>query len=224
MGKAYTLDKKAKCGQCKNPIKEGDIFTIIYADDGSGKIEQLLCDNCEVDDEIQEYRNTGIVTSKLSMEAALADCRFNDPYSRDPDLSTLRDDARRYYLKYKKDLLEIAEGSKKIGDAIQKFEVKHWLPYIKKYWNDASMRGHEAKIGDMKVMMWGSAGRVLITLQKGKHDVTMIFSDYEKQTTPNGGQQGIDAPVSVALDMIETATNETKIKFEVEEKVKLAGL
>ncbi len=222
MGKAYTLDKKAKCGQCKNPIKEGDIFTIIYADDGSGKIEHLLCDNCEVDDMIQEYRNTGIVSSKLSMEAAMAEVHLVE--FKGDSLHRLRADARHFLLKYKKDLLELVEGNKKIGDAIQKFEEKHWLPYIKKYWNDATMRGHEAKIGDMKAMMWGSAGRVLITLEKGKYDLTMIFSDYEGQTTPNGGQQGIHAPVSIALDMIETATKAEKIKFEVEEKVKLAGL
>jgi hypothetical protein len=222
MGKAYTLDKKAKCGGCKNPIREGDLFTIIYADDGSGKIEHLLCDNCEVDDRIQEYRDNGIVSSKLATEAAMAHYYLNE--SNDPNLYHLREEARHYYLKYKKDLLEIAEGNKKIGSAITEFEKKHWLPYIKKYWNDASMRGHEAKIDGMKVMMWGSAGRVLITIQKGEHDVTMIFSDYEKQTTPNGGQQGINAPVSVALDMIEAATKVNKIKFKVEKKVRLAGL
>lgn len=221
MGKAFNLDKNSKCGQCKNPIKEGDIFTIIYADDGSGKIEHLLCDNCEVDDMIQEYRDTGIVSSKLSMEAALAHYHLTE--SSDPSMSRIREDCRHFFLKYKKDLLEVAEGSKKIGDAIKRFEEKHWLPYIKKYWNDATMRGHEAKIGDMKVMMWGSAGRVLITLEKGNHDLTMIFLDEESQTTPNGGQQGIHAPVSVALDMIEAATNATKIKFKVEKKVKLAG-
>jgi len=221
MGKAYTLDKKAKCGGCKNPIREGDLFTIIYADDGSGKIEHLLCDNCEVDDMIQEYRDTGIVSSKLSTEAAMANYHFTEG---DPTMAHLREEARHFFLKYKKDLLEVATGSKKIEKAIHDFEVKHWLPYVKKYWNDATMRGHEAKIGNMKVMMWGSAGRVLITLDNGKHDVTMIFTDYEKQITPNGGQQGIHAPVGVAVEMIETATKVDKIKFKVEQKVKLAGL
>lgn len=70
MGKAYTLEKNSKCGQCKSKISEGDLFTIIYEDDDSGKIKHLLCDNCDVDDNIQIYRDSGDISSHLSLEAA----------------------------------------------------------------------------------------------------------------------------------------------------------
>lgn len=159
MGKAYTLVKNSKCGQCKKKIAEGDIFTIIYEDDNSGNIKHLLCDGCEVDDRIQGYRDTGEVTSHLSLEAAMASYHYTEGH----DMSCIREDVQHFYKKYKKDLLEIAAGTDRIHDVIRAFEEKHWLPYLKKYWNDTDQRGHEAKVGDIKLMLWGCAGRVLIT-------------------------------------------------------------
>lgn len=140
------------------------------------------------------------------------------------DLSRLREDVRHFFIKYKKDLLEIAAGNKEITNAIHAFENKHWLPYLKKYWNDATKRGHETKIGNIKVMMWGSAGRVLITAERGKEDITMIFSDEQSQTTANGGQQGIHGSQKSALEIIHTLTNTDNIKFEVNTNVRMAGL
>lgn len=220
MGKAFELTKKSKCGTCKTAIKDGDIFEIIYADDNSGKIKQLICDNCEVDDRIQAYRDTKIVDTKLSSEAWMAQYYLE----KDGTLSQIREDSRRFFLKYKKDLLEIAEGTDKIKTLINEFEAKHWLPYLKKYWNDTNERGHEAKVGKIKVLMWGCAGRVLITAERNKQSITMIFTDEKSQITPNGGQQGIEATVENATSMLEELRDAEKIEFHPEGAVKLAGL
>jgi len=220
MGKAFELKATSKCGTCKNLIKEGDIFDIIYKDDDSGKIKQLICDNCDVDDRIQAYRDTKVVNSKLSLEAHMAQYYFE----QDGDLKQIRAEARRFYMKYKKDLLEIAEGTDKIKGVIREFETNHWIPYLKKYWNDSKERGHEAMVGKIKVLMWGCAGRVLVTVSFDDQSVTMIFTDEKSQLTPNGGQQGIDATVVVATKMLETVTSEKKLEFHPEEAVKLAGL
>ena len=219
MGKAYTLAKGSKCGQCKNKIVEGDIFTIIYEDDDSGKIKHLLCDNCEVDDRIQEYRYTGEVSSHLSLEASMASYHYAEGH----DMSRLRADVRHFYTKYKKDLLEIAEGSKEIHKVIRQFEEKHWLPYIKKYWNDTDLRGHEAKVGKIKVMLWGCAGRVLITAERNA-DITMIFSDEKSQKTANGGQQGIHGSHKAVLEILQELVDADKIKFKPNKDVRMAGL
>lgn len=217
MGKAYTLPKNIKCGECKSPINEGDIFTIIYEDDDSENIKHLLCDNCEVDDEIQHYRETGDVSSYLSLKASMAKCHEGH------DVSRLRADCRHFFIKYKNDLMEIAAGSEKIEEVIHAFENKHWLPYLKKYWNDTDQRGHEAKVGQIKVMMWGSAGRVLITIERDKTDITMIFTDEESQVTANGGQQGIHGPQKVVQEILQELVNVDKIKFKARSSVHWQG-
>jgi hypothetical protein len=145
-------------------------------------------------------------------------------FEQDGDLKQIRAEARRFYMKYKKDLLEIAQGTDKIKSIIREFETNHWLPYLKKYWNDTNERGHEANVGKIKVLMWGCAGRVLVTASLDDQSITMIFTDEKSQLTPNGGQQGIDATVDAAINILQTVTNEKKLEFHPEGAVKLAGL
>lgn len=225
MGKAFELPKDAKCGECKSKIKEGDLFTIIYEDDDSGKIKHLLCDNCEVDDHIQFYRDTGNVGSKLSVDAALAHYHLKESdLGEDESLSRLRKDVQHFYKKYKKELLEIHAGSEEIQKEITSFEAKHWVPYLKKYWNDTDQRGHAAKVGNIEVLMWGCAGRVMLTVQRDKDSITMIFSDYKESDDLRGGQQGIDAPQKVALEMLKELVKTEKITFKPKKSVTMAGL
>jgi hypothetical protein len=220
VGKAFSLKAGSKCGECNQPIHEGDLYTIIYEDDDSGKIKQLQCDNCEVDDNIAHYRKTGEISSHLSLEASMA----NYHYTEGHDMSRLREDVQHFYAKYKKDLLEIAEGSEKIHTVIREFENKHWLPYLKKYWNNTDQRGHEAKVGKIKLMLWGCAGRVLITAERGTDDITMIFTDEKSQVTANGGQQGIHGSQQAAMEVLQELVNADKIKFKHNNNVKMAGL
>jgi hypothetical protein len=232
MGKAFELPKNAKCGECRNKIVEGDLYTIIYEDDDSGKIKHLLCDNCEVDDRIQEYRDTGEVSSDLSLKASMANYHYTlatksistAPPSCYTDMSNLRKDLQHFYEKYKKDLLEIAAGNDKIQNLINQFENKHWLPYLKKYWNDTDQRGHGAKVGKTNVMMWGSAGRVLITVECDKTDITMIFSDEKSQVKANGGQQGIHGSQKTVQEILQELVNADKINFKANKAVTIAGL
>jgi len=222
MGRAFSLKADSKCGECNQPIHEGDIYTIIYEDDNSGKIKCLQCDKCEVDDEIAYYRKTGEISSHLSLEAAMANYHYTEggPNSMD----SLRADVRRFFIKYKKELVEIAAGTDRIHDVIRAFEEKHWLPYLKKYWNDTDQRGHETKVGDIKLMLWGCAGRVLITAERGNSDITMIFSDYESQVTANGGQQGIHGSQKAAQEILQELVDAKKIKFKHNKSVTMAGL
>lgn len=216
MSKAYTLKPDAVCGKCKKSLKEGMIYTIIYEDDDSGKINHLLCDDCEVDDRIQYYRDTGIISSKLSSEATTADYYFNERDS----LDGLIEEAQHFYSKYKKDLLKITEESKEIHSLIREFDVKHWLAYLKKYWNDTNIRGHSAKVGSIKVLMWGSAGRVLITA-RNEQEITMIFSD-EKDNDSRGGQQSIYATAENAIQILQTLVKADKIKFKADKEVSIS--
>lgn len=221
MGRAFELPKDAKCGECKYKIKEDDLYTIIYEDDGSGTIKHLQCDNCEVDDRIKAYRETGEICTSLSTEAAMAKYHLTEG---DPKMAHLREEARHFFLKYKKDLLEIAQGSDQIHEMIHAFEAKHWLGYVKEYWNTTDLRGHEAKVGKIKLMMWGCAGRVLMTVQEGDDNFTMIFTDEKSQVKPNGGQQGIYCTQKKAKELLTQITNVEKINFKPDKNVRMAGL
>lgn len=72
--------------------------------------------------------------------------------------------------------------------------------------------------------MWGCAGRVLVTAERGNNDITMIFTDEESQVTANGGQQGIHGSQKTVLEILQELVDADKIKFKYESKVTLAGL
>jgi hypothetical protein len=173
---------------------------------------------------LEEYKNTGMLTNKVMMEATLAKCYAEGSMDR------LRAEVREYHTRNKKVLLEISDKLDKIHGLVHDFEKKHWNTYLKKYWNDSKDRGHIVEVGDLEVLMWGSAGRVLLTLQKGKDNFTMIFSDYVPDGTEHwrsectGGMQGIDCTAEVAAAMLNKVIAEKTLEFKVKNSVTVAGL
>lgn len=211
-----------RCNRCTRNL-EGQMVCTIYSEP-----KEVICGVCSLVEDMDIYKTKGIITTKISIEAALA-----ESYAEDNYIERLRPETKEFILQNKAKLIEIRSGIKEIEGLVNEFEDKHWLPYLKQYWNDSSNRGHSYDTKNCTVMMWGCAGRVLITAESTCWDITMIFSDYVPtksdiakygNLTQRGGIQGIYAPKKYAVDMMKELIKVRKFKFGPKESVTMAGL
>jgi hypothetical protein len=152
-------------------------------------------------------------------------------YLEETDWTGIRESSLKFFLKNKKSLLEVANAVKEAEALIYQFEDKHWIPYLCNYWNKSTKRGHKAEVNGIKTMMWGCAGRVLITAENKEGSVTMIFSDelqdgesIEKWGRMRGGIQGFGTTRDNALMMLKNLVETDKLEFSNDDDVRLAGL
>lgn len=203
------------CSYCSRKLNNG--YLIIYKEDNT---KQYICDICGRVAVLDDYKKSGIISTKLLMEASMADYRFNNEfYTTEQLLSQIRPEIKEFLLQNKNTLLEINVTNKKAQELTTAFEGKHWVPYLKKYWNKSSHRGHQAKVDDVTVLMWGSAGRVLVTCRREDQDVTMIFSDYKESDTLCGGVQGVNGTKETIIEILNTVVSAEKLKFKHKEDV-----
>lgn len=221
------LVSNAKCNRCTRNLDDKPYCTIFGDND---EVQEIICDICYRSEPLDEYKKDGIITTKIMMEGSLA--KF---YFEEGDLSRLRPETREYYYQNKTPLLKVANDVEEIMKLVDKFNEKHWITYLKQYWKNSSARGHIYNYMDNTVMMWGCAGRVLITAETAAGSITMIFSDYDPAKadeftkkccpeTPRGGIQGIAATKETAIAILKDLTKLRKIKFSPDEKVTMAGL
>jgi len=220
------LEPGQKCARCTRLLDGG--YTTIY-NEKMDAIKEIICTICNTVEYMDDYKKDGIITTKIMMEASMAKYYFEET-----DLSRLRPECREFFMQNKVPLLQIANDVVEIHKLVDEFEDKHWLPYIKKYWNDTNERGHIADSRNCTIMMWGCAGRVLITAEQPGSSITMIFSDYVATEEDikkygdmfkqRGGIQGITAKKEDAIFIMKELNKMKKIKFHPKESVTMAGL
>lgn len=210
-----------KCERCLRLIRESDGYLVTRQE---GRPDVVVCQPCGKAERMEEYRDTAVITTGLMTDAVMCQYHIEE---RNGDLSNVRADVRLYYETYQSDLLAIAHAVEAVEEKGREFENKHWLPRLRTYYRDSSARGHEYAGDGWQMLMWGSAGRVLVTFRVVTNDggtgesVTLIFDD--SSTTARGGVQGIDAKRDVALWLIQQAIDGSP-KMKACKSVTLAGL
>lgn len=82
---------------------------------------------------------------------------------------------------------EVLVAVQGLGAQCEKFREHVWLPWLKKYYEGAPSRGHEGKAGPLNVMVYGLAGRVMVTMrfsspEPGQEDWFLSLLGYEGDT------------------------------------------
>lgn len=222
-----------KCARCKCPDLENVGFSTYYNEDG--KVVKHVCQPCVMGEDILDYRDDGRICTKLMMDATLA--KLDYERRKKDNIRTLRLDIDFMYTHYLEDYLKVADSIEKLSAEVKVFDEKVWLPSLLEHYNNSSDCGHKTRRNKegFRALMWGCAGRVMITLEKGKNGptFTMIFSDWvpktkedfemiEKYGRSRGGIQGIDATYEEALEMVKWA--QEGLKFSPDKQVRMAGL
>lgn len=209
-----------KCKRCTRCLDDQP-YVIIYNNNMTAK--EVICDVCNCVEYMDDYKKNQVITTKLMMSASLAKY-----YYEEASIDRIRAGIREFYLQNISALLKIAKDVEEISKLLETFENKHWLPYLKKYWKDSEARGHIAESKNNTIMMWGCAGRVLVTAEQPNSSITMIFSDYVAteediksygDMTQRGGIQGIQATKEKAVEIMNELIKMKKIKFRPKESV-----
>lgn len=211
------------CERCRSKLDESCSVVTIYKGQDF-KDREYICYRCSQIEAVEEYRRNGEISTSLMIDASM--CAYHVKEGR--MFEGLRTEVKHHYELHYHTLCKIAEEVEEIHAKGREFEEKHWLPRIRKYWNDSSARGHSFVTEDWKALMWGSAGRVLITIQdtklKGKYGgayVSLIFDDSADYA--RGGIQGICATREEGLGLVQAAIDGLG-DFKEDNEVTLAGL
>lgn len=157
------------------------------------------CWTCDAQKRIDAYREEQLLTTRLLRDVALAII-----YIEQQAFDRLQPEFGAFYCKHQTTILEASNYSDMLHDALRRFEVRHWLPVLKPYYAASDVRGHRGKGKDFKALLWGSAGRVLLTLERKTTSFTMIFD--ETSDICRGGIQGCYGTFADLFLLINDAT------------------
>ena len=165
-----------------------------------------------------EYRKTGLMTTNVRTAAAIymGDVGYQTggadggwiEWMRGPERAeqrvriSLRIRARAHHAA---DYRKIHAAGEDIYTAVKVFEQSVWFHWLKGYWNKTQARGHKASIDGLTLLVWGCAGRVMMTLRDPatKASVTVITDAFSNE--PCMTAQGIEATREDALRLLAEA-------------------
>ena len=209
------------CKHCNKDLTN-ESYTEFYK---KNKVDYRMCEPCMQNLRVKEYHDGGgEISTKLWMDATLMDCHHGD-YGR------LRPDVAEFYGKNETVLRKVFDDMEEVKTHMKAFETKHWLPWIQKYYNESDDRGHKCSLKECDVLLWGCAGRVLITVKdkypkgnpKSKFGgawISMIFDETSKEA--RGGIQGLCATKEEAIALLEAAMEMPKKSFKPDSEVTIA--
>lgn len=200
-----------------------DIYRDVYEQyEESDREARLRNHRRKMKEETERFAQDGVLTTWLHTQSALQMQGYGFLREKDPHnlvrpgwlASEVRDaflaqseckdfqafvDQRRNADPLKPIFEEFAE----INAAVAVFCDWAWKGGLKRYYNASNLRGHSGIINGVQVLMWGSAGRVLITLgREGSRtpSLTLIGTDGVGDSL---GIQGITATKEEALSLLQ---------------------
>jgi len=203
-------DEKKTCDDCQGDASQGWVEHFRQDKGKEPVLVKTQCPACDLCDRMAQYRKTKRLCNRITLPAALfvGDERIlTEPWMQSEDRASQRQDIRARLdgkAKYAADFREIASATDEIQEAVQTLGIFVWGDWLQDYYSASEHRGHKARIGDVEVLVWGCAGRVMMTINRGEASVTAIFN--ETSETPRGGLHGLDATKEQALSMLADVT------------------
>lgn len=211
-----------QCRICLKELHESDSYW------ESDALESLsyICHYCYSCEPVKEYLTSKEICTRLWADVVMWQYHHNTGIDR------LRVEVQKFYIENELILSQIASDCDEITAVAHELEVSVWLPKLKPYYEASDKRGHCGETEYFKVLLWGSAGRVLLTIQdcyskqnkKSKFHgawITLIFS--ESSLVPIGGIQALCATKDEAIGLIK-ACIECLPDMQPNNNVILAGL
>ncbi len=165
---------------------------------------EVVCLACDLAERMAEYRKTGRLNNKVVLPAALyrQTCSYMTggadggwiEWMRSSDRADQRlriaEEVKEKRDLYGSDYDKINAEVASLNDLVACFERDVWFGWLKAYYAGTDLRGHSARVGDLTMLVWGCAGRLMATLQRGDHSITLICDDSSDEHTM--GVQGYD--------------------------------
>jgi hypothetical protein len=144
---------------------------------------------------LEAFQNEGTLTTRLVSEFSMEQVRRE----RRPS------DAETHAV-----MVQLGDVKQRLDDAINEFAEKVWASWLKTYYRENEYRGLEANSGNVNLLVWGCAGRVMLSLRRRDYDdeslhVTLIGAD-GKRDGERLGLQGINFHCEKAIQLVQEAS------------------
>jgi hypothetical protein len=144
---------------------------------------------------LESFQNEGILTTRLMSEFSMEQVR-RERRPTDPDAAAV--------------MVQLADIKQRLDEAIEEFAEKVWGAWLKTYYREQEFRGLEANSGNVNLLVWGCAGRVMLSLRRRDYEdealhVTLIGAD-GKGDGERLGLQGINFHCEKAIQLVQDAT------------------
>lgn len=179
------------CDRCDNLCRGSG--GLEYLDSKTGQVVKILCGRCVREDRVKDYRDNGIIDTHLMLDAVL------DRYSNRQLLPTTVS-------------LRINADIDRVREAIKDFETAVWFgANVQDYYQESNVRGHRLDPDeDVSVLMWGAAGRAMITFRHNTTGSYVTALCAEDSTTPTMKLEGINTTADEAVNLIKAAISAIK--------------
>lgn len=162
---------------------------------------------------IAQYETTHELYSDLVLEATFYHIRFVENEGR--NLDRIRKEFVDFAIKHKDTLIDIYAQSEEIRKCAKDWEYKIWLGQLQEFYRNTDIRGFRGDGEGFTVLLWGCAGRVLVTIQDalafdnpdaefGGANITLIFDETSKEA--RGGVQSLCATKDEALALLKASS------------------
>lgn len=208
------------CGRC------GADFRGAYSHRGSFKDKEwvsteTICLDCDKGERLAEYRHTRRLSMKTMLDASFwkNDYSYLHGWGNEPAPAWMQESDRadqrariaerlRTEEKYEGLYREIIDAEEILRKGVKAWEQAVWFGGLQKYYRKSKDRGHAARAGDLKMLVWGCAGRVMVTLHRDDDSVTVLCD--ESSTEPRSGLHGIDATRDAGVAILFEAAAHAK--------------
>lgn len=185
---------------------------------------ETLCNACDLQDHVATYRSTGRLCNGVVLPAALYQqvCGYTTggadggwvEWMRGSDRAKQREDMlleveakkARYGADYDKINAEVTG----LCALVAAFEQVVWFSWLKRYYAGTNLRGHTAKVDAQTMLVWGCAGRLMVTLQQPDKAASITLICAEDSFTPTMGVQGYDCTEAQGRALLCAAIAQTE--------------
>lgn len=210
------------CTVCRSPLADG-LTTYQYA---GGDVRAVLCGGCDTDRRWNEYADTGEVTMRLVMDAQMHDAgsrRLGGDWK-------WRRRATEVMAAWR--AVEAAFGAAEMAVWFDRPDVEPWMEHlwtpgpnaVQTFYRTSPTRCHSATAGTFRALLWGCAGRVMLTLDGGEAHggarITLIFD--ESSRSPTGGIQDAAGTIDQLVGLLDALRQAHPLNFQQDDEVTVA--
>ena len=201
-----------RCDTCHKPTQGACVQHFRYSGKANdADLVKVECKSCDLRARVAEYRKSKQLDNTLMAASAffVSDEKIlKEPWMQGDDRREQRVSIRdrlAAQIEYASDFWEISAADEEIYGAIAKMAAVVWSGWLQRYYRDSPERGHSAVVGGIEILVWGCAGRVVMTINgKDAEDLSVIFDETSEE--PRAGRQGIHATKEQAVGLLEFLT------------------
>lgn len=200
------------CDTCHKPTNGASVQHFRFSKKTQGShLVKVECQDCDQQARMVGYRKTKRLDNPIMLAAAFFvndEKSLLEPWMQDEWRAEQRTEMRRRIAKpaeYAADYREVAVAEEEIHHAIMTVARSVWSKWLQSYYRKSDGRGHIAVVNGVEVLVWGCAGRVVMTINgKAGEDLSVIFDEMSEE--PRAGRQGIHATKDQAIKLLDFVT------------------